>query len=175
MVLGKRGRRATWGSASCRSGDRRPHRPFGAAPRHARNRTALRCIACVHPALEIVDYSKAATGLDAILGHSMFHFASVIGEARPLSLATGLGTRWPDLTIGAHRFGELRDDLVPGDLGALVAFVASYLAACGQALEENDIVLSGSYMAQAGAVSALQAAAADFGPLGSVSVRLGET
>lgn len=130
------------------------------------------CIAALHPALELVDYALPAPDFDAILGHSMFHAASVIGDACDPASATALGRQWPRFTVGGRDAGPVRDDLVPDDLGALVAFVAGYLAAFGHALEAGDVLLSGSFTARAVRAEPGDEAVADFGPLGGVSVRL---
>jgi 2-keto-4-pentenoate hydratase len=65
-----------------------------------------------------------------------------------------------------------RDDLVPADLGQLVAFASSFLFAFGQSLESGDLLLSGSYTAKALSISPGDEALAEFGPLGTVSVRV---
>jgi len=127
-------------------------------------------IASVHPALEIVDYGKPNSGLDDVVAHCMFHDATVLGPPAPLEAARDLGHRWPLLRVGLGRSDPPRSDLVPPDFGELVAFVAAYLAAFGQSLETGDLLLSGSYIAEAASLEAEQKATANFGDLGSVSV-----
>jgi 2-keto-4-pentenoate hydratase len=73
---------------------------------------------------------------------------------------------------GARSPGRARVDLVSSDLAELVAFVAAYLAAFGHTLDRGDLVLSGSYTPKAVAPAPGEGASAEFGPLGTVSVRL---
>lgn len=135
------------------------------------SQAARGCIAWVHPALEVVDYAKPASALDDVLAHAMFHHATVLGPASLPGVARELGSRWPLLRLDGVTRGEPRSDLVPADLGALVAFVAGYLAAFGERLEAGDVVLSGSFTARAVPVGAGQQATAEFGPLGVVAAR----
>ncbi len=102
----------------------------------------------------------------------MFHYATVLGPASAPQVAQELGSRWPRLRAGDNLADPPRDDLVPADLGQLVAFVASFLSAFGQSLEPGDLILSGSYTARALSVSPGDEALAEFGPLGTVSVRV---
>jgi 2-keto-4-pentenoate hydratase len=141
--------------------------PVGCSHEVARN-----CVSTLYPALEIVDYAKPGSGLTDVVGHSMFHEAAVLGPASALRLAQGLGSRWPRLRAGDNVADSPRDDLVPADLGQLVAFVASFLSAFGHALEPGDLLLSGSYTAKALSISPGDEALAEFGPLGAVSVRV---
>ena len=68
--------------------------------------------------------------------------------------------------------GELRENLVPQDLESLVAFVANYLAEFNESVETNDLILSGSFAAEACPVRIGGTAVANFGPLGLVSASL---
>lgn len=127
------------------------------------------CIAAVHPALEIVDYGKPSSGLEDVIAHCMFHDATILGPRASLEAARDLGHGLPILRVGTRSCEPPRSDLVPSDLGELVAFVAGFLAAFGQSLEPGDTVLSGSYVARAPAIAAGEEAVAGFGPLGTVS------
>lgn len=141
--------------------------PVGASDEEARG-----CIAALHPALEIVDYAKPTSGLDDLLAHSMFHHAAIVGTASSLAFARELGSEWPKLAVNAQRVGTLREDLVPEDLGTLVAFVASYLEAFGETLAVDDLILSGSYMPEAVPIVPGDRVVADFGSLGRVELTL---
>jgi 2-keto-4-pentenoate hydratase len=129
-------------------------------------------IASLHPALEIVDYGKPGSGFDEVVAHCMFHHATILGAPAPLEALRDLGGRWPDLRVGLDRAAAPRSDLVAPDFGDLIAFVADYLAAFGESLEPGDLVLSGSYLAKAAPLEPGEDAVADFGDLGTVSVRL---
>lgn len=128
------------------------------------------CIGAVHPALEIVDYAKPGAGLDDVVAHCMFHDATVLAQPASLAAARELGPPWPILRVGTRSSNGPRADLVPSDLGKLVAFVADYLAVFGQSLQSDDLLLSGSYTVKAMALGPGDEASADFGPLGTVSV-----
>ena len=135
--------------------------------------TAARArIAAVHPALEIVNYSKPKSGLDDVVAHSMFHEATILGDPVTLEEAQELGSTWPRLKIAAGESLLPRSDLVPTDLGELVAFAADFLAAFGQSLDEGDLLLSGAFIAQAPRISAGDTAVAEFGLMGSASVQI---
>jgi 2-keto-4-pentenoate hydratase len=131
--------------------------------------TARECIATVHPALEIVNYARPSSGLDDVVAHCMFHDATILGPPASLEAAHDLGAELPILRVGSQFSDPPRRDLVPADLGQLVVFVAGYLAAFGQSLEPDDLLLSGSYTAKALAIEAGEEAVAEFGPLGIVS------
>jgi 2-keto-4-pentenoate hydratase len=133
---------------------------------------ARSCIESVRPALEIVNYGQPSSGLDDVVAHCMFHDATILGSPASLEAARDLGNGLPTLRVGPRSSDPPRADLVPADLGELVAFVAKYLAAFGQALEPGDLVLSGSYTARAVAIEAGDEAVAEFGPLGTVSARV---
>ena len=131
---------------------------------------ARRAIASVQPALEIVDYALPTRGVPDLIAHSMFHRAAVLGPAHAPGCEPKLGTTIPALRVGSRQAPAPRRDLVPEDLGELVRFVAAYLAAFGRALEPGDLVLSGSYFAEALPVAARDEVVADFGALGSVAL-----
>lgn len=146
-----------------------------AVPQGSDAERARSCIGGLSPALEIVDYHASPDAdFDDIVEACMFHAASVIGEASSLDAAQDLGTRWPLLRVGENEAESAREDLVPVDLGELVAFVAAFLAAFDEGLEVGDLILSGSYTAKALAISSGQEAVASHGPLGGVSVRIRE-
>lgn len=134
--------------------------------------TARACIDAVHPALEVLDYGRAGSGLDAVVAHCMFHDAAVLGPPGSLEAARKLGREWPRLRVGSRASDPPRDDLVPSDLGELVAFVASFLAAFDQELAAGDLVLTGSYTPTAAPIAPGEEAVAEFGPLGTVSARI---
>jgi 2-oxo-hept-3-ene-1,7-dioate hydratase len=131
-------------------------------------------IAAVHPALELVDYSKPKSGLTDVVSHSMFHAATILGDPVPVAELHELGSTWPQLSIAGQEAEPPRSDLVPSDLGELVAFAADFLAAFGQSLAEGDLLLSGAYLARAPGISAGDCAVAEFGKAGAVSVRLAD-
>jgi 2-keto-4-pentenoate hydratase len=104
----------------------------------------------VAPALEIVDYAKPRGSLAEIIGHCMFHHATVLGAFRPLptdgSLAIASDVQ---LQVGALKAEPERTDLVPLSASALVLQVAARLGECGEALLPGDLILSGAFMARA--------------------------
>ena len=132
---------------------------------------ARAAIAAVAPALELVDYALSWDGIEAIVGHSMFHAATVLGGFAPLADWPELGTSLPLVSIAEEEVARARGDLVPVDLGAVVVRAASCLAGVGESLRGGDLLLSGSYTNPLRAPrNAL--VTASFGPLGSVSIDL---
>jgi 2-keto-4-pentenoate hydratase len=134
---------------------------------------ALACVGAVSAALELVDYAKPRTGLDDVVAHSMFHAGTVVGPRAAVHLPDGVGVRLPRLRVGAATPPSPRRDLVPEHLGDVVLFVAGFLEAFGERLEAGDLVLSGSFVADAVRVAGGDDVAADFGALGTVAVRIG--
>jgi 2-keto-4-pentenoate hydratase len=134
---------------------------------------ALHCVSGVSPALEVVNYALPSGGLDEIVEHCMFHEACVVGAARSVDTARGLGARWPRLRVADMEPASPRSDLVPSHLGELVVFAATFLEAFGEALEPGDLILSGSYLAEAIALPERSDAHARFGRLGEVRTRAG--
>lgn len=127
-------------------------------------------IAAVAPALELVDYARPVGGPDplaAVTGHAMFHAGCVLGAEAPPLPPDGLGTRWPELCVGARRSAPPRPGLV-AEWGELVAFAAAFLGAFGEALRAGDWLLSGSYTEAALPLAAGDEAVARFGALGEV-------
>ncbi|MCA9506616.1 MAG: hypothetical protein KC616_26250, partial [Myxococcales bacterium] len=116
---------------------------------------------------------RPPSGLEELVAGCILHHATVLGDVRPASTAadSGLGREWPRLRVGERKADAPREDLVPADPGEVVAFVARYLDAFGERLAAGDLILAGSYMAQALPIGPGEEAVADYGALGSVSVR----
>jgi 2-oxo-3-hexenedioate decarboxylase len=122
----------------------------------------------IAPALELVDYSKAASNLDDVVRCSMFHSACVLGEwQRPRDRIDIAGR--VSLRVGSLQSEPARSDLVPGELADLVLFVVASLAEGGQQLHPGDLILSGSFTAKALPLRAGETATADLGAFGLVS------
>jgi 2-keto-4-pentenoate hydratase len=133
---------------------------------------AAAAIAGIAPALEIVDYAKPWDGLTVILGHSMFHLATVRGtELATLPPGAALGERWPEVRVKGEAVRRARADLVPAHLGEIVAFVADFLAPYGETLAPGDLLLSGSYTDPV-PVERGDVVAASYGDLGTVGVTI---
>ncbi len=133
---------------------------------------ALARIRSVAPAIELVDYGQPAADLDAVVSMSAFHAGFVVGEWQPAELASRLGHGFPVLTVPGEVSPTPRSDLVPAHLGELVRFVALFLQAYGWTLEAGDLILSGSYAAEAVVLHPGSSATADFGLLGSVHAQI---
>ena len=128
-------------------------------------------VGAVAPAFEIVDYARRGSDLDSLLAHSMFHAGTVLGEFRAPPPPPDAGSAWPLIWRDGKRLGSPRSELVPRELGAIVAHVARYLAAFGEHLAAGDLILSGSFMERAVRLDSGSEIRADFGPLGWISVR----
>lgn len=133
--------------------------------------TAARAaVDAIAPALEIVDYAKPAKSLEAIVEHSMFHFAFVLGDWRAVPDDGSIDIfQRVRLRVGDRRSEPARADLVPRDIGAIVLLVAKVLGEAGERLNAGDVILSGSFMAKALLLEAGKTATADLGPFGRVS------
>ena len=129
-------------------------------------------IASIAPAIELVDYALPRADLDAIVGHSMFHYGFVVGEWQPTDRARELGREWPRIASGDATPVETRPGLVPPHLGAIVLFAAAFLEAFDHSLQAGDLVLSGAYTASAVPLAPGAEVHARFGALGEVRCRL---
>ena len=94
----------------------------------------------------------------------------MLGEPQRASLAPAIGSDCPRLSKGGAPAGAGDASLVPADLAEIVRLVADFLAPRGEGLEAGDWILSGACTSPL-RVEAGDEVRADFGPLGSVSVR----
>jgi 2-keto-4-pentenoate hydratase len=133
---------------------------------------ARAAIADVAPALEIVDHARSWDGLEAIVAHSTFHEATVRGASVPLRAWPELGVEVPRLFVDGMLRAEPHADLVPADLGKLVAFVAGFLAPFGESLAAGDLILSGAYTDPV-PLRPRSMVVAGFGTLGEVTLTTG--
>lgn len=134
---------------------------------------ARAAVAAIAPALEIVDYAKPAKSLGAIIEHSMFHSACVLGEwhAVPNTGAIDIAKQ-VRLRAGARESEPARVDLVPQDVGEIVLLVAGVLSSAGERLVAGDLILSGSFTAKALPLEPGNTAIAELGLFGAVSCTL---
>jgi len=132
--------------------------------------SARAAVDAVAPALEIVDYAKPAKDLDAVVAHSMFHSASVLGEWHGVP-GDGLLHVFERvrLRVGDRESEPARADLVPSDVGEIALLVAKVLGEAGERLLAGDMILSGSFIARALPLEAGNIAVAEFGPFGTVT------
>ena len=137
----------------------------GASPAAARAAIAERM-----PALELVDYARPRGDLEAILAHSIFHAATVLGAPTD-AVEPALGATLPRVEVDGAERAVANPAWAPPDLGELLVHVAARLAPIGLGLRAGDLVICGSYV-QPLAVAAGQTVAADFGALGRVAIAL---
>jgi 2-oxo-hept-3-ene-1,7-dioate hydratase len=138
-------------------------------PPDASPEAARRAIGEIAPALELVDYALPRADLEAIVSHSMFHEATVLGPgAAP---ETPLPAGRPLLLVGGQVRATPQEGWVPRDLAQAAALAARRLAEIGEALQAGDVLLSGSYTTPF-PLAPGDTATADFGALGVVSVTL---
>jgi 2-oxo-3-hexenedioate decarboxylase len=122
------------------------------------------------PALELVDYARPRDGVEAILAHSIFHAATVLG-APTAAAEPALGTALPRLEVDGAVRAAANPEWAPPDLGLLLVHVAARLAPIGEQLRAGDVVICGSYV-QPLSVAAGAVVTGEFGLLGRVSVTL---
>lgn len=134
---------------------------------------ARAAVDAIAPALEIVDYAKPARSLDAIIEHSMFHSACVLGEwhAVPSTGAIDIAKQ-VRLRAGTRESEPARVDLVPENVGEIVLLVARVLGSAGERLVAGDLILSGSFTAKALPLEPRNTAIAELGRFGTVSCTL---
>lgn len=138
----------------------------GESPERARG-----AIAALAPAIEVVDYSLPADGLEGVLAHSLFHQAVRFGN-EVVGLFAPPAPRWPRVLLNGRAARTPEPTLVPRDLGALVALVADTLDRYGETLRRGDRILSGSFTRPL-RVEPADAVTLKFGPLGRVDVGFG--
>lgn len=151
------------------------HPPAGAKTR-AEAELAVRLgperaiIACA-PAIEFIDFGRDASSLGAILGHAVFHDAVLLGPEAPL--LDWPPDDWPTLRRNGEVAASLEPKLVQPDLPALLAALDETLAAHGEAMQDGDIVITGSLTTPIEAANR-DVVEIDYGPLGSLTVTIGE-
>ncbi len=137
-----------------------------------------RAISGIGPAIELADLDPAPEDVTKILAGNIFHRRVILGR----SDATRSGARLEGLAGHVTRSGvkapPVSGDALEANTGrilAVVAHIASTLAACGERLESGDVVICGSV------VPPLFLDASDTGltfaldPIGEVSVRFTQT
>jgi 2-oxo-hept-3-ene-1,7-dioate hydratase len=130
---------------------------------------ALASVGALAPAIEIVDYARPSNGLAALLSHSIFHAASVIGAPQPAATFAGIEGPLPVLSKNGARERECEPSLRIADLGTVIARVAAILAVAGERVRAGDWILTGSWVAPV-PVTPGDSVEADFGALGHVGV-----
>lgn len=127
-------------------------------------------IAGVAPAIEVVDWQGAKFDLATLAASASFHAGFVVGPLRELAEVRPVGEGCPLFRRGDEVIGVPDPDLVPADLAEVVAHVAAFLDARGEAIEAGDWLLCGACTNPA-RVEAGQLVEAGFPGLGTVSVR----
>jgi 2-keto-4-pentenoate hydratase len=113
-------------------------------------------------ALELVDLGNEGTGAENVVATNIFHRAVAFGPARR-ELPPGLTGR---LLVN----GEVRVEGTVTNVLDRIREAAAVLAAAGERLEPGDRIITGSVVQVP--VQSGDEVTADFGPLGSVTVRL---
>jgi len=132
---------------------------------------ARRTIAALTAALEIVGYAGVVPSLAAVVEGSSLRDGTVLGRAPDPSRAPVVGPGSPRLLHNGTGTGVANAARLPSDLGEIVVLAARFLGRYSRWLEALDWILSGAFNAPVGVRSGDEVAA-DFGPLGSVGLRL---
>ena len=125
----------------------------------------------VGPGIEVIDYRTIDSQgpIDWVADNSTVAYA-VIGDLVPVASVDG-----PSVEAGLSLDGRLlasgRGERVMGNPLAAVAWLSGFLVERGRALSTGDIVLTGSLTGHHVVPSARSTFTADFGDIGSVSVR----
>jgi 2-keto-4-pentenoate hydratase len=134
---------------------------------------AAATIAAVSPALEFVDASKPMTSLALMAESSFLHDAVLFGAEYEMQNAAHLGKDFPCVSRGEMVVAMPVAGRVPGDLAELVLHVANVLGRYGESLLAGDRVISGSYTDPID-IAPGDRITVDYGPLGELSVTIGE-
>jgi 2-keto-4-pentenoate hydratase len=114
-------------------------------------------------AIELVDLANAGDSAAAVVATNIFHRAVAFGQPQPVLPARLEGRLLVNGTLRAA--GQ-----APRDVAARIGAAAEILAAVGERLETGDRVITGSVVQVP--VQAGDEVTADFGLLGSVTVKL---
>jgi 2-oxo-hept-3-ene-1,7-dioate hydratase len=161
------------GARALRSGDTYVHRPGTRVGLEAE--VAIRLggggvVAAIAPAFELVNYSVPADSFESILAHDIFHDAVVLGrETLPVPIADDT---WPHVTRNGEEVAQRDPAFAVLQPAAMIRHVAATLARYGETLETGDWLILGTLIRPV-PVRAGDRFAADFGPLGRVSVAIG--
>lgn len=140
-------------------------------PASASPAEAAAAIASVAPAIELVDMSRPSSGVPAMVEHSFFHFATVLGAEEPFERLDSPADALKELCIDGESHGPALPGRVPADLGPLLVHLAALLGHHGEALRARDVVICGSFNDPV-PVAVGAAIEADFGGLGVVRATL---
>ncbi|MEO8541499.1 MAG: hypothetical protein ABI577_17280 [bacterium] len=131
---------------------------------------ARAAISEVAPAFEFVDGTKPLSPIEEMLAHDILHDGVMLGPARPLDTAAGLIAKGlPSVTLNGAPHRVAQPGRYPDDLAEIVLSVARTLGAHGEALLAGDWIIGGSYIDPFDLAPG-DAVAADFGPLGALTV-----
>jgi len=110
-------------------------------PANSDSAAAKTAIARLGPAIELIDSEWPPENVERILSGNISHRHVVLGPSAPVDAEVLRGR--------VSRRGQefARTDVpqaIPGNVVALLAYVANYLAAFGEKLRANDVVICGS-------------------------------
>ena len=124
-------------------------------------------VAGLAPALELVDLDISFDDIEPVLAGNICHRGVIFGDEVP-------GVDPWAMVATVTKAGEVvAEGRLTEDPATTAAFVRSYLAAHGAALEAGDRIIAGSVVAPV-AVAPGDELSVSFGPLGHLSVRFGD-
>ena len=128
-------------------------------------------ISLLAPALELVNFSLPANSLEGALEHNVYHDAVVLGaETLPVPIEEAT---WPYLRRNGEEVSRRSPAMLVMSPAAVLRHVSGLLARYGEWLESGDWIIAGS-LTQPLPVRSGDRIEADFGPLGTVAVEIGE-
>ena len=140
--------------------------------------TVARAISGIGPAIELADLDPPPEDVTKILAGNIFHRRVILGRCDPTRAGALLDGLAGHVTRSGVEAPPVSSDALEANTGrilAVVAHIASTLAACGERLQSGDVVICGSV------VPPLFLDANDTGltfaldPIGEVSVRFTRT
>ena len=124
-------------------------------------------VAGLAPALELVDLDISFEDIEPVLAANICHRGVIFGEEVP-------GADPWAMVATVTKAGEVvAEGRLTEDPATTVAFVRTYLASHGAALQEGERIIAGSVVAPV-AVAPGDQLSVSFGPLGHLAVRFGD-
>lgn len=137
-------------------------------PANADGAAAKAAIARLGPAIELIDSEWPPEDVERILSGNISHRHVVLGSSAPVDAEVLRGR----VSRRGQEYARADDpQAMPGNVAALLAYVANYLAAFGEKLRANDVVICGAIVTPIPIEPDDDTLAYVLDPVGEVSVR----
>lgn len=130
--------------------------------------TAKAAVAKLGPAIEMIDSERPPEDVEWVLSGNISNRHVVLGPSAPTDAASLRGR----VLRRGQEFARADDpQAMPGNVATLLAYVADYLAAFGEKLRANDVVICGAIVTPIPVDPDEESLAYALDPVGEVSVR----